>query len=306
MKINAIVTLSLALMAGSLFALEISSEASLGNIAFDTARSTALSSPSNAGAFAETWAYGGSISATENIGDAIYFSAGIDRDPTIRNLVFTRVGFDAGFAKLAVGPFFGPFNAEGSVLTSGLSTTLRLEFAGLLFGSFRSDSTIGAGLAAPGDYVQERSEVTVGLWVPNVVVSVRLASDSFTWKKAADLTIVDERIRYEFVADAFKKNIPYTVGLNFGYENLKRSYVGTTSADTLTDELGSALIGLKLAFQVTDHFRISAAGEAALYAWGIGDLKSPPVNSALFNANIGVTLTFPPRTEGFTESGEGS
>jgi len=303
MKTKAFAALALTLVAGSLFALEISSEASLGNMAFDTGRSTALSAPLNGEAFAETWAYGGSISATENIGDAIYFSAGIERDPTIRNLVFTRVGFDAGFAKLAVGPFFGPFNTDGSVLTSGLSTTLRLEFAGLVFGSFRSDSTIGAGLAAPGDYVQERSEVTVGLWVPNVVVSVRLGSDSFTWKKASDLTIVDERTRYEFLADAYKKNIPYTVGVNFAYENLKRSYVGATSADSLTDELGSALIGMKLAFQVTDHLRISAGGEAALYAWGIGDLRSPPVNSALFNANLGVTLTFPSRTAGITESG---
>lgn len=272
-------------------ALEISSEATVGNLNFDTDADSSIGAAS--GAFEGAWNVGGLLSATERIGESVSFSAGFERDSIVRNIIFTRVGFDAGFARLSVGPFFGPFNAEGSVLSSGISTNLRLEMPGVVFGSFRSDSTIGAGLAAPGDYVQEKSEVIIGFWVPNLLISARLAADSFTYKEAAALTTVDERTRYEFVAEAFKKNVPYTVKLNIGYENLKRSYVGTASS--VVDELGAAMVGLRVSAQLSDFLRVSAGAEGALYAWGIGELGSPETTAALFTAAAGVTLTFPPR-----------
>ncbi|MFA6507353.1 MAG: hypothetical protein WCT14_14740 [Treponemataceae bacterium] len=289
-KFSAILIISI-LTINSASALELSSSFALGNLSFDN---TAASSIGMAGdAFAGTWTYGGFLSAAEKIGDSVSFSAGFERDSILRNVVFTRVGFDAGFAKLSVGPFFGPFNAEGSVLSSGISTNLRLEMPGVIFGSFRSDSTIGAGLAAPGDYVQERSEVLIGFWVPSIMISARLASQSFTYKKASDLTTVDERTRYEFVADTFKKNVPYTIRLNIGYENLKRSYVGATSATTYVDELGAAILGLETSMQFSDVIRVSIGAEGALYAWGIGDLGSPATSLPFFTAHVGLTLVFP-------------
>ena len=269
-------------------ALEIQSTVAIGNLAFDTDSETALAETN--GTFKGFWGYGGSLSATEKLGENISFAAGFERSATLRNLVFTRVGFDAGFAKLAVGPFFGPFNAEGSVLTSGLSTTLRMEWPGLAFGSFRSDSTIGAGIAAPGDYVQESSEVLLGFWVPNVVISARLASESFTYKRSAALLTVDERVRYEMIADVFKKNLPYTVQLNLGYENVKRSYVGAAASEI--DEIGAAILGLELAATVTPTLRVTLGGEASLYAWGIGKVTSPPTETALFSVHAGVAISF--------------
>ena len=290
------------------WSLEIESSVTVGNLSFDVNSENALSDVPDGDpgeAFEGFWGYGGSLSATEKLGDNVYFSAGFERSDTLRNLVFTRVGFDAGFAKLAVGPFFGPFNAAGSVLTSGLSTTLRMEWPGLAFGSFRSDSTIGAGIAAPGDYVQESSEVLVGFWVPNVVLSARLASESFTYKRTASLLTGDERIRYEMIADIFKKNIPYTVRLNLGYENVKRSYVGETVAETFLDEIGAAVLGLELAATVSANLRFTLGAEASLYAWGIGKVTSPPTDMALFSAHAGFAISFNPPEEAPAEAPAG-
>ncbi len=269
--------------------LEITSSFAAGNLSFDTGRSSSM----GASTFDGTWAYSADLSAVEKIGENVTFAAGFERDSVLRKEIFTRVGFDAGFAKLAVGPFFGPFNVDGSVLTSGISTNLRLEMPGVLFGSFRSDSTIGAGLAAPDDYVQEKSEVLIGFWVPNILVTARLASESFTYKKTAALTTVDERIRYEFIADVFKKNVPYTVRLNMGYENLRRAYF--EAAASAEDELGAAIIGMDAAVQISDALRVSVGAEGALYVWGIGDVGSPSTNTAFFTARAGVTWTFPSR-----------
>ncbi len=296
MKFAHLIATTILLSAASAFGLEVSTVASAGNLNFDTAAESAISAAS--GSFEGQWWYGGSLSATERIGDNISFSAGFERDSIVKNVIFTRVGYDAGFAKLSVGPFFGPFNAAGSVLSSGISTYLRLEMPGIIFGSFRSDSTIGAGLAAPGDYVQEKSEVLLGFWVPNLLISARLASQSFTYKDTAALTTVDERTRYEFVAEAFQKNTPYTIRLNIGYENLKRSYVAASSD---VDELGAAIVGLQATAYLSDRLRVSGGAEGALYAWGIGDLGSPATTSALFTAQIGVTLIFPPAAAEQTE-----
>lgn len=294
-----------ALTIGStLSGLEVSSSFSFGNLAFGTGRDSALSAEGDD--FEGSWNYGGSLEATERIGENFIFAAGFERDPVLRNTIYTRVGYDAGFARISVGPFFGPFNTADSVLTSGISTILRMELAGVAYASFRSDSTIGAGLAATGDYVQERSEILAGFWVPNLLISARLATDAFTLKDAADLTIADERTRYELIAEAFKKNVPYTVKLNMGYENLKRSYDGPTKAGSFADELGAAIIGMEVSMQATDALRFTVGAEGALYAWGIGDLESPASATPFFTARAGVTIVLPSRGQDEDDPGSGT
>lgn len=279
----------------TLAGVEISSTFNFGNLAFGTDRKSPLSA--EAKDFDGVWAYGGALEASERVGENFLFSAGLDRDPLLGNTIFTRIGYDAGFARISVGPFFGPFNTTDSVLTSGISTILRVEKPGIVYASFRSDSTIGAGLAATGDYVQEQGEILVGFWVPNLLVSARLASKAFTLRKTSDLTIADERTRYELVVEAFKKNVPYTVTLNMGYENLKRRYEGSTAGDDAADELGAAIVGMEVNVQATDYFRFILGAEGALYAWGIGDLGSPSNSRPFFTARAGITFVIPEASE---------
>ncbi len=270
-------------------ALEVSATGSLGNGFFDTARTASLGS--TGAAFSENIQFWGSLAAKETFSDDISFSASFERDPILRNRIYTLIGFDAGFAKIDVGPFFGPFNNSSSILTSGLSTSLRIELIGILFGSFRADSTIGAGIAAPGDYVQERSEISLGFWMPNVITTFRVASDAFTEKKSAAMVVEDVRSRYELVADIYKKNIPYTAHVVMGYQTLKRSYIGNAATDI--DELGSLLLGLDLSAQVTDSLKLMVGGEIPLYSWGIGNMHSPAASLVLYEVRTGVVWTIP-------------
>lgn len=280
--------LSAASFPGGAGALDLSAYGSFGNLAMETDGTAALSELGEA--FDPTTFFRASFSAEEALSDAFTFGARFERDPILRNILTTSVGFDARFAKITVGPFFGPFNTEGSVLSSGISTAIRLELPGVLFGSFRSDSTIGAGIAAPGDYVQERSEVSFGVYVPNVITSFRIASESFTEKAEADLTVADERTRYELIADVFKKNIPYTAHVVIGYQELKRSYI--RQRDTATDRLGALIVGMDVALRVSPELKLMVGGEMPIYAWGIGALKSPSPSTALYQVNAGFTWTF--------------
>jgi hypothetical protein len=270
-------------------ALEITALGNLGNLFFDTGRTASLQSANLP--FQSNLAFWGTLSAEEALSDTLRFSASFENDPLLRNRVYTRIGFDGGFVKLSVGPFFGPFNTADSILTSGLSTTLRLELPGFVFGSFRSDSTIGAGISAPGDYVQERSEIAIGFWVPHVITTLRIASDSFTEKQSATLNTKDNRTRYELIAEVYKKNVPYTAKVHLGFQSLSRSYIGTLG--TSKDELGDLFVGLDLNAQVSEGLSILAGVESPIYAWGIRGLASPSSSTILYEVKTGVVYTFP-------------
>ncbi len=280
--------LSAAAFPGAAGSLDLSAYGSFGNLALEADGTSAVSE--DGGAFDPTNFFRASFGAEEAVSESFTFGATFERDPILRNILTTAVGFDARFAKITVGPFFGPFNTEGSVLTSGISTAIRLELPGVLFGSFRADSTIGAGISAPGDYVQERSEVSFGVYVPNVITAFRIASEGFTEKVEADLTIADERTRYELTADVFKKNIPYTAHVVMGYQELKRSYI--SQSDSSSDRLGALIVGMDVTLRVSPELKLTVGGEMPIYAWGIGALKSPSPSTALYQVNAGFTWTF--------------
>lgn len=289
MKRNIVVVAFFAVFIASGATMEIESVAGFGNVSFDHSEDGPQSATA-ADYEPKLYAFG-SLTISDRLNDILDFQAGFERDAILRTLIFTNIGFTSDYFRLTVGPFFGPFNSEGALLTSGLSASLRLELPGVAFALFRADSTLGAGLTSPGDNVQERNEISVGFWAPNSVVSFRISSQTFTLREDRSLDIADERKRYEFLADVYKKNVPYTASLNIGYQSLSRSYIGQT--DTAEDELRSAIVGLEVGVQISSTLRVMTGVEGALYSWGAGDLGSPTANTALFTARFGVTISMP-------------
>ncbi len=290
MNRNGLLTAVLAaLVAAAGPALEVESVLGLGNVAFDLSENSPLSAAEES--FDPLLHGFGSLTITDRINDAFDLSAGFERDPILRNTVFTRVAFGQDYFRLTLGPVFGPFNAEGTVLNGGISAGLRLEVPGIAFVTFRTDSTIGAGLSVPGDYVQERNEVGVGFWTPNIVMTFRISSRSFTVRDTRELDIIDDCTRYELIADVYKKNVPYTATVNLGYQALSRSYVA--AADTVADELRSAIVGIEFGVRATPVLGLMAGTEAALYSWGVEGLGNPDANVALFTVRLGATITLP-------------
>ncbi|AEJ19106.1 hypothetical protein [Gracilinema caldarium] len=266
--------------------IDISLYGSLGNIAFDTSRTTALSDGNQA--FSENLSFYGIAQLDQKIAENTNFTVLFNHDPILRNSLYTTIAYDTGYAKITVGPFFGLFNSSSSMITSGLSTTLTMTIPGIIYGSFRSDTTIGAGINLPGDYVQQRNELAIGLWGPNTLTSFKVSTKTFTYKKNTDLTVVDTVTNYDWVTEVFKKYIPYTATITLGYQSLKRSYIDVTTSN---DELAAFMIGLDASFKFSDNFKITGGGKAPLYAWGVGNLKSPDDTTILYEATLGLTAT---------------
>lgn len=268
------------------FSLDISLEGSLGNMTFDTSRTSALSAGNLA--FTENLYWTGTAKIEQAIADNAIFSIIANHDNILRNSLYTTIAYDTGYAKITVGPFFGLFNSSASMLSSGLSTTLTMTLPGIIYGTFRSDTTIGAGISVPGDYVQQRSELALGIWGPNTLTSFRLSTKTFTLKQSNSLTTVDSVTNYDWVTEVFKKNVPYTAVITLGYQSLKRSYI---EAAITTDELAAFMIGFNTSFRFSDNFKMLAGGKAPLYAWGVGSLKSPASTAVLYEASLGMVLS---------------
>lgn len=266
-------------------ALEIGLQGSLGNMAFDTNRDTALGDASLP--FKENLNWQGTATVEQAIADNATFSILFNRDPVLRNGLYTTIAYDTGYAKITVGPFFGLFNSPSLLISSGLSTTLTMTLPGLIYGTFRSDTTIGAGISVPGDYVQQQSKIALGIWGPNTLTSFILSNKTFTYKKTASLTTVDSLTNYDWVTEVFKKNVPYTATVSLGYQSLKRSYIGGSSS---SDELAAFMIGFDASFKLSDSFKLSGGGKAPLYAWGLGNLKSPGSTTILYEASLGMAI----------------
>jgi hypothetical protein len=269
------------------FSLDLTLKGGLGNMNFDPERREALGegvfSPSGIyplGQIRIDWEYSGTMN----------FSAAFERDPLLRNTIGANVGFTTGVIRLDMGPFMGFFNTPGDTMTPGISTAINLEIPGRVFASVKVASTIGAGLKVQGGYVQESGEISLGFWVPYVVVTLGVKNRGFTEQITDNLVIMDEQIRYQFGADVFAKNVPYTVHIDMGYQSLKRSYV--TPEPVATDELKSIFVGFEAVFTIRPFTRLILGAESPLYSWGEAPLKAPPINTPLFQAHAGVSLSF--------------
>ncbi|MDL2229364.1 hypothetical protein LJC14_03855 [Treponema sp. OttesenSCG-928-L16] len=279
---------------GMLGALDLTIIGGAGNFSFDTDRETSLSA--GGGKFSANYYPLWSVSAEQGYGDNIHIHIGLERDQILRNRIAADIGFNIGIARLDIGPFFGFCNSWEELLSPGMAANVRVEVPGIIFGNFRAGSTIGTGLSSEGDSTQEFGTITVGFWVPNVIASLSIKSRTYTEMVNQGLKVEDSLTKYMFSADVFKKNVPYTLHVDLGYQSLKRRYI---SVSTDTDELKSFFVGFEGSFQVRPFLKIIAGIEAPVYAWGEDTLKGPGKNTFLFESRLGVSWTIDRNTDGF-------
>jgi len=145
-------------------ALDIELGGYFGNLGLPWAGETAMSYdpyPAN------LWLYGGRAAFVENLGDGFSLRAEYETDPVLRHIVKGVVTYEAGIASISAGPMIGAFNSTSTLLKAGIDIGFKLELPGIVYFSVRTDSSMGTGLATPGDYSQEFSELMAG-WYQTV------------------------------------------------------------------------------------------------------------------------------------------
>lgn len=270
-------------------ALDLTVSGGYGNFLFDSSRTSSLQSESKA--FSEQSFILASLGAQETVAETTKITILYERDPILRNILYTSLLYDLGFATVQVGPYFGLFNTANLQITPGLSMSLQVGIPGLVFGTFRSDTTLGTGLQVAGDYVQQKSELGLWIWGNQILTKFIIQTRSFSEQKTASLIIKDEQTRYLLVADIFKKNVPYQMTTTIGYLTMSRSYITTT---TDTDTIGAIILGLDGSAKINSQLRLFGIFEMPLYCWGIGGLKSPADTAFFYQLTAGCVVSFDP------------
>ncbi len=267
-----------------LSAMEVTTEFDLGNLAFH--RDYSLSRTTfNGGDFP----WGISVYGREEITDALSIRGGFRRDPVLQNLTAAAITYDDTYFSVSGGPFFGTFNTRATYLKPGLSSSLTLRWPGVLFFTLRADSSIGVRMVEEGDYLQERSDLALGYYIPNAVCRLYMTSKKYVEKKTPGEKVLSSE-EYMFEADIHKKNVPYRIILSTGYHQMSKSFV--KPAETTTYTVGSIMFNSDFHYSFSDAFSAFVKIDNTVYSFPLGDLADISVASPshLFRASVGITV----------------
>ncbi len=238
---------------------------------------------------ANLWLYGARAAFVENLGDGFSLRADYETDPVLRHIVKGVVTYEAGIASISAGPMIGVFNSTASLLKAGIDIGFRLELPGIAYFSAQTYSSMGAGLATPGDYSQEFSELMAGWYVYNAICSVGMTTKRYTRVLDTGDFLVDGMNAYTFSVDVHKKNAPYRVLADLGYQSVTRTYPGA-----IVDGLGIVALGAQLSFDINPSIMVIAGMDSGVYVFGTDELagRGPDPTSFIFSANLGVVIRF--------------
>ena len=269
----------------AVFTLDIGTSFHIGNLNFEKTRVS-----DDTGFTGTTFPWGIDAFINQNISDDLHLHTGFFMDPILHNISYTLFTYRQDFFSIGVGPFFGIFNSRATVLKAGISTAVRLELPGILYLSFRADSSIGGRLVQDGDYIQERSDVSFGYYIRNAICSLNLLTKRYTMKTSAGESI-DLLTEYSFKTDIFQKNVPYKVLISFAFQKLSKLFV--ESGSTIDHSLGSLVIGINVDVFLNDYLALVFVLDSSVYSFGMGTLtgiSNPGPGGYLFRASTGFTL----------------
>ena len=272
----------------------------VGNMAYNPDNKTALSADElNPGTFTPLYfpLIQARVSGEIN---GIGFSFGFKRDPILRNSLFANISIEQEYFTMEGGPFFGLFNSGKLPVNPGVNGNLRLMIPGIVFIEAGGSSTLAAiPMEKEGNYSQITADLKAGAWVPHVICSLNMSMRNNTLRDTTTILIEDELLRYFFRADVFTKNYSYTVKVDLGFQNLKRSYssldiVGTDIVKTTqTDEFKSLFMGLEGIFAINPGLKLILGAEMPIYSWSVRPMKDSPKKTMFFEARAGIVIALP-------------
>lgn len=269
-------------------ALEIGVEGRAGNIHFPWA---SLSPTPGAGAYpSDNYFWGGAAWVSAPIGSEASLRFGYETDPVLRNLLTGSIEFERGAARIAVGPFLGFLNSDSTPFSSGLSTTIALQWPGIAYASLTSAGGLALGLVTDvaGIEPQALAELKAGFYARNAIVSGSFTAKRFCDADPSGALVIDYLSSYYLTIEAFKKNVPYTILAKAGYELRSKYYEASDAADSL----GSVILGLDLGFEVAPGVEIRGGLSSGIFVFGLDSLagRSPDADTFLFSASFGCVV----------------
>jgi hypothetical protein len=276
-----------------LFSLEFGADFRIGNYAFSHDRvSTDLSFPG------DFFDWGLSLYGTQQISDNFRIDFGFFSDQILRNISYTTISYVEGIMSIGIGPFFGYFNPNlEPILKPGISANVKFDFPGLLFVGLRADSTLNTRLIQDYDYIQERTGVNVGFYVPNAICTLSVENKKFTQFISGN-DVVDSLLEFAFNSEIYKKNTPYKINVGFAYDILSKTFLAGTAATKQT--LGSIVLKTAIEFNITEAVFFTFDLDTSIYTYGYDTLLAITPPLFVFSGHTGIKINI----DRFTQLGQ--
>jgi len=284
------------ILTARLFPIDLKVLGGLGNISFDHGRSSSLSAEE--GIF-EPNLFPLFLAQLSGDFNNLSCSVGFKRDPLMRNNLFANLRADLEYFFLEAGPTIGLFNSKALPFAPGISAGLGFQIPGIIFVQASGSSTLGILMDIKDNYFQRTGALSAGFWVPYVVCSLNMSIQTFSFREELNLLIEDNLTRYFFRADVYTKNIPYTIRVDLGFQNLSRSYSSQIingvilEKETETDEFKSIYLGLEGTYTFSPELKFLLGGDIPVHSWGVRPMKEPSRSTFFFQAWTGVIWTLP-------------
>ena len=249
-------------LAVSLFSLEIGASVTTGSLNLSPDRKKDDSTISGT-----DYLYGTSVFAKAPVADNLVLETGLYYDPVLRYSVSALLNYCSDYFQLKAGPFFGFLNDWDTILKPGISTEVLVDVPGTVFARLNADSSIGGRIVRDGDYLQEKSALGIGFYIPNAICEVSLTNKTYT-EKTSSGELENYFRQYAFSTDIYQKNRPYRVKLTFAYQTRTLTFI---EAATVEHVLNSLVLGTRLDVKTSDKLDIFVDLESNVYSFGEAD-----------------------------------
>jgi hypothetical protein len=211
-------------------------------------------------------------------------------DAVLRNILTGLVVYRGNLFSFGVGPFFGFLNTSQFWPKVGVASVFKVEWPGIAFVELWLDNSTGSRISDEGDYLQERSSLASGFYVPGAICSVSISKRLFVEQTdTAELT--DSVTRYAFSTDIYRKNVPFKILISFALQSLSREW--DEPSDTTTQSLYSILLGTRFDIDLNESMKLILDLDSSIYTWGQDELlgiSNPGPGGYLFRAVTGLEV----------------
>jgi hypothetical protein len=235
--------------------------------------------------------WGASFSVSEQLQEQVDGSISFDRDPVSGNLLSARVSYHTPFLRISAGPSFGLLNrgdTDSDILSlyqPGLGIGFALTAPGVIVASADADFSLPPPSSAGGQVFVQKSSLSAGFYLPNVICSAGISQKTNTVTGAAS-TQIRSQTDYGFYTETYKKGSIFRVNVDFIYRVID-FYDAPGSA--LNKKVGNAVIGGGLTWAPSTDINVFVAGNGALYSFSLKD-KVDGLDRFMFDARAGVRI----------------
>lgn len=279
MKHALVTLLILATVFGQAAALDVAVSASASSFAFDSNGSLNPGQP----------ALGASVSVSDRLSDRLNGIIDFDSDPVIGNTLSARASWTSTFLEISAGPAFGVLNSSESsgevpvLFQPGLGIGFAVFAPGFVVARANTDFALPPAAVSGGQAYLQRSELSVGFYLPNVLCSAGISqrTNTLASQTASKIRSVTD---YGFYTEAFQKGSPFRVSVDFIYRVL--DYYIDPDSDA-NRKIANLVLGGGVTWAPTADFSVFADGNGALYSFSLGDQVSG-LDRFMFDLRLGV------------------